>query len=170
MMVSYCSGDKLCHELDEGRSHHSRKMVNDSNIARRLADVLVVRIIAIACSSFVSTARWCQRTSLLLCCNRTLLTSPLVRLALLQQRLGDEDVILRRDGCGCHCGVRCERIVPSKSKCKSSLRILFDSSSGDASVWGALSLAETLASVPPRTTAVQLSIGPGRLEMSCRYG
>lgn len=43
----------LCHELRRGRSHHSRKMVNDSNIARRLADVLVVRIIAIACSPVV---------------------------------------------------------------------------------------------------------------------
>jgi hypothetical protein len=47
---------KLCHKLHEGRSHHSRKMVNDSNIARRLADVLVVRIIATACSSCPSTA------------------------------------------------------------------------------------------------------------------
>lgn len=55
-MVSYCSDDKLCHELDEGQSHHSRKMVNDSNIARRLADVLVVRIIAIACVSCMPMA------------------------------------------------------------------------------------------------------------------
>jgi hypothetical protein len=26
---AFASSDKLCHELDEGRSHHSRKMVND---------------------------------------------------------------------------------------------------------------------------------------------
>lgn len=76
------------------------------------------------------------RTSLLLCRNRTLLAGPLLRLALLQQRLGDEDVVLRRDGRGCHCGVRCECIVPSKSKCK-TLAASFVGSELFASVCGA---------------------------------
>jgi hypothetical protein len=38
------------------------------------------------------------RTSLLLGRNRAILASPLLRLALLEKRLRDQDVILRRDG------------------------------------------------------------------------
>lgn len=144
----------LCHELHREESHHSRKMVNDSNIARRLADVLVVRIIAIACSL---SSPWhlvpAYLASRVLQSRAPREPSPATCASSAASRGRGCCLALGRSWLPLWCPVREYRAVKVKTQNFAAKLNFVDSSSGDASVWGALSLAETLSRMLTRTSS-----------------